>query len=64
MAATARVEHNITHAGLGDLCAMLSLEQRQQAQQSRCVMHSQRAAYAAVAGGGPVVNSAPRIELF
>ncbi len=58
------VEHNITHAGLGDLCAMLSLEQRLQAQQSRYVMHSQRAAFAAVAGGGSVEDSAPRIELF
>ena len=55
---------NSALAQVGELCTMLSLEQRLLAQRSRYVMHSQRAAFSAAAGGGMMADDVPRIELF
>jgi methyl-accepting chemotaxis protein len=64
---------NVELASTGQTAQIASLHALLDAQQSRYVMHSQRAAFAAVAGGGPtgggpmggvMADSAPRIELF
>ena len=58
------VSASIAARGAGEVGPRLTLGQRLEAQQGRYVMQSQRAAYAAVSGGGAVMDEAPRIELF
>jgi len=58
------VSSSVRSARSGNANARLSLEQRLEAQQSRYVMHSQRAAFAQASGGGMLEDAAPRIELF
>lgn len=48
----------------GDPLPTLTLEQRLEAQRSRYVMHSQRAAFAQASGTDEIEDTAPRIELF
>ncbi|WP_408589822.1 methyl-accepting chemotaxis protein [Novosphingobium sp.] len=55
---------SVASARLGKPPPAPSLDERLQAQQSRYVMHSQRAAHAQVTGDDVQTDLAPRIELF
>lgn len=58
------IRSRVASARAGETGPTTTLEHRLVAQQSRYVMHSQRAAYVGVVGGSVMEDAAPRIELF